>query len=277
VPVTGGLLTYEVLAGTTEPVLAIHGVSSQRKLWNWLQAEAPDITLIAPDLRGRADSVTISGPFSLEQHVGDMIMILDQLKINSIHVCGMSMGGFVAMRLAAQHPARVQSLILVDGGFPMRTPPGLTREIVRALFADRLGRLKQAWPALDDYVSFVAKTAPLLDPDDPLLRDSLAHDLRDGRVRLSAEALLADEADIYFDPNPWETVQVPIRLLHAEWSVGANSTPGYPAELVEVYRSHTVETRVLNELDHAGTIMTHAGAATVAEMIKDALTTSPRN
>jgi hypothetical protein len=42
VPVQGGLLTYAVLDGTTEPVLAIHGVSSQRRLWNWLHAEAPE-------------------------------------------------------------------------------------------------------------------------------------------------------------------------------------------------------------------------------------------
>ena len=47
-----------------------------------------------------------------------MIILLDRLGIDSIHVCGMSMGGYVAMRLAAQQPARVKSLILVDGGFP---------------------------------------------------------------------------------------------------------------------------------------------------------------
>jgi hypothetical protein len=35
--VTGGLLSYEVLPGATEPVPAI-----ERKLWNWLRAEAPD-------------------------------------------------------------------------------------------------------------------------------------------------------------------------------------------------------------------------------------------
>jgi cephalosporin-C deacetylase-like acetyl esterase len=45
-------------------VLAIHGVSSQRRLWNWLHFQAPELTLVAPDLRGRDDSVTITGPFS---------------------------------------------------------------------------------------------------------------------------------------------------------------------------------------------------------------------
>ncbi|HEX7209735.1 MAG TPA: alpha/beta fold hydrolase [Propionibacteriaceae bacterium] len=133
----------------------------QRRLWSWLHAEAPDLTLIGPDLRGRADSVAISDPSSLVQHVADMIMILDQLGIGSIHVCGMSMGGFVTMRLAAQHPERVKSLILVDGGFPMRMPPGLTREMVPALYADRLARVEQIWADLDDYISFLWPTPHL--------------------------------------------------------------------------------------------------------------------
>ena len=61
VPVEGGLLSYELLDGATEPVLAIHGVSSQRRLWNWLRSQAPELTLIAPDLRGRANSVRLPG------------------------------------------------------------------------------------------------------------------------------------------------------------------------------------------------------------------------
>ena len=53
VEVPGGRLAVEIFRSDTEPVLAIHGISSQRKLWNWLRAAAPDLSLIAPDLRGR--------------------------------------------------------------------------------------------------------------------------------------------------------------------------------------------------------------------------------
>ncbi|MGO9143462.1 MAG: alpha/beta fold hydrolase, partial [Streptosporangiaceae bacterium] len=52
VPVPGGTLAVEHIRSLSEPVLAIHGISSQRKLWNWLRAAAPGISLIAPDLRG---------------------------------------------------------------------------------------------------------------------------------------------------------------------------------------------------------------------------------
>jgi pimeloyl-ACP methyl ester carboxylesterase len=164
VPVPGGLLAHEAIPRTTEPVLAIHGVSSQRRLWNWLHAEAPDLTLIAPDLRGRGDSFAISGPFSLAQHVEDVIILLDQLEMDSVHVCGMSMGGFIAIQLASRHPARVKSLILVDGGFPMSAPAGLTREMVPAVFADRLARLGRVWDDLEDYISFFVATLNLIMP-----------------------------------------------------------------------------------------------------------------
>ena len=50
---------------------------------------SPELTPHCTDLRGRADSVTITGPFSLAQHVTDMIILLDRLGIDAIHVCGM--------------------------------------------------------------------------------------------------------------------------------------------------------------------------------------------
>src|SRR5437667_8796485 len=52
VEVPGGRLAVETFGSDTEPVLAIHGISSQRKLWNWLRAAAPGLSLIAPDLPG---------------------------------------------------------------------------------------------------------------------------------------------------------------------------------------------------------------------------------
>jgi hypothetical protein len=46
VDIPGGILAVEVVRSRTEPVLAIHGISSQRKLWNWLRAAEPGLSLI---------------------------------------------------------------------------------------------------------------------------------------------------------------------------------------------------------------------------------------
>ena len=196
VTVPGGDLAYEVFSGSTEPVLAIHGISSHRRLWSWLHAEAPELTLVTPDLRGRADSVEVQGPYGLARHADDMAAVLDALGLDRVPVVGMSMGGFVALELRHRHPERVASLTLVDGGFPLTPPPGLTPDNVEVAFADRTGRLGRRWDSLDAYLEyFCSTTGQLLDHDDPLLRHYLEHDLRDGLVRLSADALVGDGRD----------------------------------------------------------------------------------
>jgi pimeloyl-ACP methyl ester carboxylesterase len=261
--------------GTTEPVLAIHGISSQRHLWDWLVAIAPELSLIMPDLRGRGDSIDVAGPSSIAVHADDMVAVLDSLGLDAVHVCGMSMGGFVAVELAVAHPQRVKSLVLVDGGLPMDASPGIPIEMKIAALDDRLRRLDQRFASVQEYVNFfVANTAPLLDAHDPILNEYCAHDLRDGAVRLSREALLSDARDVFGDDPVWRDVSVPTRLLHAEWSVGAGAPPAYAAASVARYASELatmVRTRLVEGVDHAGIIMTKTGAAAVADVLREAL------
>jgi len=275
IAVPGGTLTVEVTRSASDPLLAIHGISSQRKLWNWLRATAPELSLIAPDLRGRGDSVGVTGASSMGRHAADMVAVLDGLGLEAVHVCGMSMGGFVAVELAASYPDRVRSLILVDGGLPMPAPPGLTREDLPRAFRDRLARLDREFPSVAAYARFfVATTGPLLDPADPLLLDYLAHDLAGSQVRLSGDALIADSADVFFGTSKWQQLTVPTRLLTAQWGRGADHEPAYGSAAVRAFRAQLpalVGVRELAGADHAATIMTMPGAAAVAELITEAL------
>jgi pimeloyl-ACP methyl ester carboxylesterase len=272
VAIPGGDLAYEVLDGTSEPVLAIHGISSHRRLWSWLHAEAPELTLVAPDLRGRADSVDVPGPYGLARHADDLALLLDSLDLERVPVLGMSMGGFVAVELRRRHPDRVANLVLVDGGFPVEPPPGLTPDNVELAFADRLGRLGRRWETADAYLDyFCSTTAPLLNRDDPLLRHYLEHDLRAGLVRLAPEALVGNSRDIFFGRLPWQDIGVPVRWLHAQWGVGPDSTPMYSPDAVERYAPQCTTVVALDGLDHAASIMSPAGAKATAALVREAL------
>jgi pimeloyl-ACP methyl ester carboxylesterase len=278
VAVPGGTLVVERISSATEPVLAIHGISSQRRLWNWLRAEDPAVSLIAPDLRGRGDSVAVEGPSSIARHAADLVAVLDSFGLEAVQVCGMSMGGFVAVELATSYPDRVKSLILVDGGYPMTPPPGLTAEALPAVFAGRLARLGRDWATVSDYAAFFTHgTAPLLDPADPLLLDYLAHDLDGHHVRLSSEALIADGTDIFFGPSwqqKWDQLRTPTRLLTAEWSTGPGSTPAYPPGTVKGSAGHEqvlVRVLPLPGTDHAASIMSRAGGKATASLIAEAM------
>lgn len=278
VEVPGGTLAVERVTSATEPVLAIHGISSQPRLWDWLRAEDPGVSLIAPDLRGRGDSVTVEGPSSIARHAADMIAVLDHFGLDAVHVCGMSMGGFVAVELATTHPDRVKSLILVDGGYPMAPPPGLTAEALPAVFAVRLARLDTEWASLSQYAEFFAQgTAPLLDPADPLLLGYLAHDLDGHRVRLNAAALIADGTGIFFGPpwqQKWDRLRTLTRLLTAEWSTGPGSPPAYPPGSVKGPAGHEatlVTVLPLAGADHAASIMSRAGGRAAASLITEAM------
>jgi pimeloyl-ACP methyl ester carboxylesterase len=274
VAVPGGALSVEVVPGDTVPVLAVHGVSSNRRLWNWLHAEAPEITLVAPDLRGRAASVGVGGPTSVAGHAEDMVAVLDDLDLERVTVCGMSMGGFVAVALATAHPDRVRDVVLVDGGFPMAVHDGLTEDGVRAAFTAQASRVDRTFADVGEYADFVLPGMPLLDRDDPLLADYLQHDLADGRVRLDPEVLVADAIDTVLGPPRWRELSRPTRLVYAEWSAGKDSPPAYPPDRVAAWAAELPalqSTELVPEVDHAAIIMTRPGAAVVARHLRQVL------
>ncbi|ANZ35781.1 hypothetical protein BBK82_06465 [Lentzea guizhouensis] len=271
IPVDGGTLTVEVIEGDTAPVLALHGLTSNRKLWSWVAAHG--FTLVTPDLRGRADSVSLTGS-SLRQHTDDMVRVLDALELDAVTVCGMSMGAYVGLDLAVTHPDRVRALVLVDGGFPMPAHAAMTPELIDMAFAPQLAALAQTWTP-DSYLAANAAVNPLIDPADPLQREYFAHDLSpDGRRRLDEDTVLADARDTILGDSPWRSLTVPTWFVRAEWSTGPNTPPAYTES--DAARFHAAlpvlrEPVLINEVDHGGTVMTPAGAAVTAKVLAEAL------
>ena len=107
----GNTIIHFVEKGSGEPLLLIHGLGNTIDLWNSQHSLSSHFKLIIPELRGHGDSKLSSGT-NVSTFVSDIISLLEQLKINKVHVCGLSLGGVIAQELYLRKPSIVKSLIL---------------------------------------------------------------------------------------------------------------------------------------------------------------------
>ncbi len=157
-PVRGGLLH----AGRWSPdvdgapvVLAVHGVTATHRSWNSVAAAAPDLDILAPDLRGRGRSRALPGPVGLHQHADDLAALLDHVGVDRAVVVGHSMGALASVVFADDHPDRVERLVLVDGGLPLYPLPGKSpEETMEVTLGPALSRLTTVFPTRAAYLDF---------------------------------------------------------------------------------------------------------------------------
>ncbi|HEY0839466.1 MAG TPA: alpha/beta fold hydrolase [Vulgatibacter sp.] len=110
--VNGIWLNYREL-GEGEPLLLVMGLGAPWQGWEpQLEAFSQRHRVICFDNRGVGESEKPMGRYSVAQLVEDAKGLLDHLGIVRAHVVGVSMGGMVAMEMAARHPSRVGSLVL---------------------------------------------------------------------------------------------------------------------------------------------------------------------
>ena len=106
---------HYVQAGQGVPLLMVHGYPLDHALWQPQLDGMSDIAqVIAPDLRGFGQSDAPEGVYTMDTHADDLAALLDVLKIERAVVCGLSMGGYIALAFWRKYASRVCGLILVD-------------------------------------------------------------------------------------------------------------------------------------------------------------------
>ena len=97
------------------PVVFIHGFPFDHTMWEPQMLALPnEYRAIAFDVRGHGESDVADGIFSIEFFVDDLIALLDHLVLQKVVLCGLSMGGYIALRAVERHPERFKGLILCD-------------------------------------------------------------------------------------------------------------------------------------------------------------------
>lgn len=118
-PILGrqAFLAHVLVEGPEEapPVLLLHSIGTTLHVWDPQAAVlARRFRVIRPDMRGHGLSETVAGDHSMSDFAADQAALLDALGIASAHVVGLSIGGRIAQAMAAEHPERVASLLLLD-------------------------------------------------------------------------------------------------------------------------------------------------------------------
>lgn len=111
----GGVRLHYQEAGQGSPVVLLHGFGAATISWSFIfRALTQDHRVIAVDLKGFGlSSAQRDGRYSLGDHAALVAELLDSLDVDSAVVCGNSLGGSVALKLALDRPDLVSKLILI--------------------------------------------------------------------------------------------------------------------------------------------------------------------
>ncbi len=110
----GGKIYYEV-HGEGEPVIFLHGIMMNTMSWlSFIPDLSKRFKLILLDFRDQGQSSRMQEQYAQDIHIGDVLSLLDEVKIPKVHMMGLSYGGQVALRFALQHQNRLRSLCLFN-------------------------------------------------------------------------------------------------------------------------------------------------------------------
>lgn len=116
-----------------EAIVLLHGLASDSLTWDRTigPLAAHGLHVFALDLLGHGLSDKPAGPYLLDDFADSLAAFLDGVGVPAATLCGHSLGGAIAVHFGADHPDRVERLILVSAG-------GLGREVHPVLRAAAL-------------------------------------------------------------------------------------------------------------------------------------------
>jgi len=129
----GGIVHHVRDEGAGAPVLFVNSLGTDLRLWDALLPLLPaGLRRIRYDKRGHGLSDCPPGPYRMAELVADAAALLDALAVRGAVVVGLSIGGMIALGLAASRPDLVRGVVFSNSAARIGTP---------ALWEERLALL----------------------------------------------------------------------------------------------------------------------------------------
>jgi 3-oxoadipate enol-lactonase len=112
----GCLINVSIEGRDDRPALMLsNALGTTLQMWEpQMQALTQVFRVIRYDRRGHGKSSVPPGPYSMERFGRDVLAVLDDLNIEKVHWCGLSMGGMVGQWLGANAPDRLDKIVLAN-------------------------------------------------------------------------------------------------------------------------------------------------------------------
>jgi len=226
--VNGVRLYVEDTGGNGPPVLFSHGLLYSCRMWD---AQVPSLRgrfrCICYDHRGQGQSEVAASGYDMETLCEDAAALIRDLGVQPVHFVGLSMGGFVGMRLAARHPELVRSLGLLDTSADPEPPENIPR-YRRLTFVERwLGPRLVVGPVMKIMHGATVRADPARAADLRAVRDRFLAMDRIGAVRAVHGVL--DRKGIHAELG---TIRAPTLVM-----VGEEDTATVPAKAEAIARA----------------------------------------
>lgn len=177
--IDGRKIYVEDSGGSGEPVVFCHGLLFSSRMFEAQVRElSPSYRCVAYDLPGHGQSGDATGhAYSIEQAYTDSVALIEQMGLGPCHFVGLSMGGFVGMRIAARRRDLLRTLTVLESSAEPEPASNVPKYRRLALVAGWLG----PWAVIGPVMPILFSQTFLNDPTRTAERERWRAELRRNR------------------------------------------------------------------------------------------------
>jgi 3-oxoadipate enol-lactonase/4-carboxymuconolactone decarboxylase len=143
-PVSGGYLYYELEGSEHKPLIVFcNSLGTDARIWSSLiELLSNHYRFLRYDMRGHGLSTCLGGG-DLGEHVDDLTLLLTELNVSQVFLCGLSVGGMVAQIVTDRRPDLIKGLILCATA-PQIGSPDIWNDRIRSVQERGVSSIKDA-------------------------------------------------------------------------------------------------------------------------------------